>query len=136
MAKTWGDLLTEARVIIQDTVSPFRYSDAVLRSKLNRGLQELARLRPDAFWDLFDRDDVIVPEVALVDPDPPDDPSNPQPVEQTTVLVTDPFPLPMQFYTALVYWVVGSAELVDDEFTNDGRAMTLLAQFKSMVVAL
>lgn len=136
MAKTWGDLLTEARVILQDTDTPYRYSDTVLRAKLNRGLQELARLRPDAFWDLFNVDDVVVPEVALTDPDPPSDPDAPTPAEQTTVLSTDPFLPPMQFYSPLVFWIVGNAELLEDEFTNDSRAAQLLAQFKGMVVGL
>lgn len=136
MAKTWADLLNESRVILQDTVTPYRYSDAVLRAILNRGLQELARLRPDAYWGLFDRDDVVVPEVALLDPDPPDDPQKPLPSEQEVVLVTDPVLLPGQFYTALVYWVVGSAELVDDEYTQDSRAAMVLTQFKAMAVSL
>lgn len=136
MAKTWEDLLDESRVILQDTDEPYRYTDVALRAVLNRGLQELARLRPDAFYELFDRDDVIVPEVALTDSDPVDDEDDPQPEELETVAVTDDFILPMQFYAPLVYWVAGSAELVDDEFTVDGRAATLLAQFRNMVAAL
>lgn len=136
MAKTWGDIITEARVILQDVDSPYRDSDATLRSILNRGLNELARLRPDAFWDLFDTDDVVVPTVALSDPDPPADTANPTPAEQTTVLSTDDFLLPMQFYNPLVYWVAGVAELKDDEFTNDARAAILMSQFKAQVVAL
>lgn len=136
MAKTWSDLLGEARVILQDTDSPTRYSDAVLLSKLNRGLQELARLRPDAFWDRFDRDDVVVPQVAVLDPNPAEDPDVFDPDEAAIVAVADNVDLPMQFYTALVYWVTSSAELLDDEFTNDGRAATLMAQFKGMVIGL
>jgi len=42
----------------------------------------------------------------------------------------------MMFYTPLVYWVASSAELVDDEFTNDGRVVLLQNQFKNMVVSL
>lgn len=136
MAKTWRDLIDEARVILQDTDTPYRYTTEVLRSKLNRGLQELARLRPDAFWDRFHVDDVVVPEVAASDPDPVTDPGEFDPDEAAVVGEDDAVDIPMQFYTALVYWVAGSAELVDDEFTADGRAALLLTQFKGMVVGL
>lgn len=136
MAKTWGNLIDEARTILQDVDEPYRYTSAVLRSKLNRGLQELARLRPDAFWDRFDRDDVVVPEVATIDPDPVTAPGEFDPDEAAVVLDTDDFDLPMQFYTPLVYWLAGSAELVDDSFTVDGRAAMLLTQFKGMVAGL
>lgn len=136
MAKTWSNLLEEVRVILQDTDSPYRWSDAVLLAKLNRGLQELARLRPDAFWDRFHIDDIVVPQVSATDPDPITDPDEFDADEAAVVATSDDFDLPMQFYTPLVYWVAGSAELIEDEFANDGRAATLLTQFKAMVVTL
>lgn len=136
MAKAWEDILDEARVILQDSESPFRYSNTVLLAKLNRGLQELARLRPDAFWDFFESDDITVPEIVVIDLDPDDDPEEFDPEEDGQVALTEDFGLNMMFYTPLVYWVASSAELVDDEFTNDGRVMTLQNQFKTMVVSL
>lgn len=137
MAKTWSDLLGEARVLLQDTDEPYRYTDAVLLSKLNRGLQELARLRPDAFWNRFSVDDVVVPEVATSDPDPVSDPAADfDPTEGAVVADTDDVDIPMQFYSPLVFWVVSNAELLEDEFTSDGRAAALLSQFKGMVIGL
>jgi len=136
MAKTWQDVIDEARVILQDTDSPFRYSNTVLLAKLNRGLQELARLRPDAFWDFFDSDDIVVPEIVVFDVDPDDEPQQFNPEEDGQIALTEEFNIPMMFYTPLVYWVSSSAELVDDEFTNDGRVMALQNQFKTMVVSL
>lgn len=136
MAKTWQNIIDEARVILQDTESPERYSDTVLLAKLNRGLQELARLRPDAFWEYFNVDDVIVPEVVAVDPDPDDNPDDLDEDEDAQIALSADFTLSMMFYTPLVYWVASSAELVDDEFTNDGRVVLLQNQFKNMVVSL
>lgn len=136
MAKTWQNVLDEARVILQDSDTPFRYGNTVLLAKLNRGLQELARLRPDAFWDFFDTDDITVPEVVVIDLDPDDEPDQFDPDEDGQIALTEEFNIPMMFYTPLVYWVASSAELVDDEFTNDGRVMTLMNQFKTMVVSL
>jgi hypothetical protein len=136
MAKTWQNVIDEARVILQDVDAPPRHSDEVLLAILNRGLQELARLRPDAFWEFFHSDTVIVPEIVVVDPDPDDNPDDFDPDEDGQLALTANFALEMMFYTPLVYWVASSAELVDDEFTNDGRVVLLQNQFKSMVVSL
>lgn len=135
-AKTWDDLIGEARVILQDTDSPERYTDAVLLAKLNRGLQELARLRPDAFLDYFSVDDITVPRVVTVDATPDTDPDEFDIDEDEEIASSATFTLSMMFYTPLVYWVASSAELVDDEFTNDGRVVLLQNNFKSMVVSL
>ena len=137
MAKTFQNLLDEAREILQDTDSDgYRYPTTTLTNKLNRGLHELARIRPDAFWNYFLRDDLIVPEVVPVDSDPDDDEEALDAVEDGQVALTDTFQLPMQFWNPLVFWVAGSAELIDDEFTNDGRAITLLQQFKAQCVGV
>jgi hypothetical protein len=118
MARTYQNLVDEAREILQDTdAEAYRWTTDTLRNKLNRGLQELGRLRPDAFYATFAVDDIVVPEVEDAD-------------------LTDSFPLSMQFYPPLVYWVTGSAELIEDEFTNDARAGILLAQFKQMILSL
>lgn len=136
MAKTWQNVLDEARVILQDTESPFRLSTVNLTAKLNRGLQELRRLRPDAFWDMFDRDDVFAPEVVATDSDPDDDTEEFDVDEDGQIALSANFNLDLMFYTPLVYWVTSSAELVDDEFTDDGRAKLLQSEFKNMVVSL
>ena len=135
-AETWDDLIGEARVILQDTSSPERHSAEVLLAKLNRGLQELARLRPDAFLEYFTGDDILVPRVVEVDATPDTDPDEIDIDEDEEVAYNTAFALNMMFYTPLVYWVSSSAELVDDEFTNDGRVVLLQNNFKSMVVSL
>ncbi len=118
MAKTYQTAIDEAREILQDTDDDgYRYSEATLLNILNRALQELGRVRPDAFWSTFSTDDIVVPEVATLD-------------------LSTTFPLPMQFYLPVVSFIVAWAEVVDDEFTQDGRAGMLLAQFKTQVLAL
>ena len=137
MAKTFNNLIHEARELLQDTDSAgYRYPTETLRNKLNRGLQELARIRPDAFWAYFLRDDLIVIEVVATDPDPDSDEDVLDAIEDQHVLGTAEFNLPMQFYGPLVFWVTGSAELIDDEFVSDGRAITLLQQFKAMCTSV
>lgn len=117
MAKTYQTAINEAREILQDSEEPYRYSDVIMLNILNRALQELARIRPDAFWSTFSIDDIVVPEVS------------------TGTLSTN-FPLPMQFYLPIVSFIVAWAEVVDDEFTADGRAGLLLTQFKQQVLSL
>ena len=137
MAKTWQNVIDESRVILQDLdTTALRYSNAVLLAKLNRGLQELARLRPDAFWDFFSVDDVHPPEVVNTDSDPDDDTAVFDLDEDSQIALSANFNIPMMFYTAMVYWVASSAELIDDEFTDDGRTALLQTQFKTMVISL
>lgn len=138
MAKTYQNLLTEAREILQDSQSPFRYTDATLLNQLNRALMELGRLRPDAFTDRFDDEsgDIIVPEVVVSDATPDSDPDELDVDEDSQVALTSSIDWPMQFYPAMVAYVIGSAELTDDEFTDDGRAATLLSIFKTEILGL
>lgn len=125
MAKTYQDVVTEARVLLQDTVdTSYRYSDTTLIAMYNRGLQALARIRPDACYDLYDDNSLNVPELVESAPG----------TGQTAW--TDDFALEMQFFNPLVHYVVGMAEIVDDEYSEDGRAMMLLNQFKANVIGL
>lgn len=136
MAKTWQNIIDEARVILQDRTEPFRYSTGTLTSVLNRGLQELGRIRPDAFYDRFLTDDILVPEVASSDADPDQDPDTVDEDEDSVVALTANFDLPMMYYAPLVFWVAANGELTDDEFTDDGRVAVLIDKFKSMLVGL
>ena len=138
MAKTYQNLIIEAREILQDSQEPFRFTDATLLNQLNRALIELGRLRPDAFTDRFDEGsgDIIVPEVVATDPTPDSDPDELDVDEDSQVALTSSIDWPMQFYPAMVAYVIGSAELTDDEFTDDGRAATLLSSFKTEILGL
>lgn len=127
---TYQQLLAQARVIVQDTFTDptlQRYPDQTLVDIFNRGLQELYRIRPDAFYDLWSdsAEDFVVPVIntstAIVDP-----------VNSWAL----PFALPMMFFNPMVNWVIGLLEAVDDEFTEDSRSTQFIAQFKQAVVGL
>lgn len=138
MAKTWQNLITEARDTLQDTRAPYRYPDTLLLSLLNQGLQELGRIRPDAFWDRFVDGDILIPEVVAVDALPDTDTETISLTEDAQValsaeVATD---ISMQFYNPVLFYVIGRTELVDDEFSSDGRAMAMLGQFKTTVLGL
>jgi hypothetical protein len=128
--KTYQNLLSDARTIVQDTSTDptlQRYQDQTLVDILNRGLQELYRLRPDAYYDQWDDTslDFDVPVIGIYNADTP-----------PYTAWTDPFELPMMYYNPLVSWVIGMLESVDDEFTEDSRSTAFVAQFKQMVVGL
>lgn len=115
MAKTYQNAIDEAREILQDTEEPFRYSETVTLNILNRALQEVGRIRPDAYWDTFSGEDIVVPEVSDT---------------------SDLFPLAMQFYLPIVSFIVAWSEVLDDEYTQDSRAAMLIQQFKTQVLSL
>lgn len=125
MAKTYQDVITEARVLLQDTdVDDPRYSNTDLLAIYNRGLQALARVRPDACYDLYSANSLNVPELVESSPG----------AGQTIWTAT--FGLEMQFFNPLVSYIVGIAEIVDDEYAEDGRAAMLLTAFKNEVLGI
>lgn len=119
--KLIDDVITEARETIGDSVEPFRYPTAMLMGFLNTALRELYRYRPDAFIGNF------VQGVLSY---------NPVPTYDVTDLGTDTsFPADDRvFFNPVVFFVAGRAELSDDEFSDQGRAMTLMQSFRGMLI--
>lgn len=111
---TVGDYLKEARVLLQDTRVPYRYSDEEMVRGLNIALMEARRLRADLFLPLFD-----VPVLAEAVPDP------------AVPVAMDPM-----YRSSLIYYVVGRMQLRDDEPTVDTRAAALLAKFTSQLLVI
>lgn len=107
MAKTVGDVITEARSVLQDVDSAsYRYSDADLYASLNTVFLTIKSVRPDAFIGTLRTFDPIY----------------------TFSDSSTPFPIDGQFFFSAVLFVAGFAELRDDEFAVDNRASTLLSQ--------
>lgn len=123
MAKTYENLLDEARVLLQDTAGD-RYTDTVLLGILNRAIADLCRMRPDACYDLFANNQLNFPEVVATGAG----------TGQSDL--ADDFGFDLMFYTPIVSYVVGVAEVVDDEYTVDGRAAMLLSQYRSTILGV
>jgi len=122
---TYSDLLTEVREIVQDTATD-RFSDALLRRHLNRGIRDMSRIRPDAFWDLYDANSLKVPEVIAAGETP----------TGTQITEDSEFQFEPQFWTPLVSYVVGSVEMIEDEYTLEGRAERMLAIFRGTLIGV
>lgn len=115
MAKTVGDVISDARALLQDTYSSgYRYSTADLYAYLNTALLEMRRVRPDIFRSYIGQ---VTPSFQEGDE-------------------AEPFPVSELFFSPVVFYVTGFAELRDDEFTVDARAITLMNQFVAKLVTV
>lgn len=110
MARTVGDMLSRVRETLQDLAGT-RYPQPQLLGYMNDAVLEARSIRPDLFVGAYDLEITDVVET------------------------TAPFPLPDQFFPAVCFYVAGRAELRDDEFAVDGRAMTLLSTFGKKLIA-
>lgn len=130
---TWFSLIYEARQVLEDTGGecPIRYTDDAMINALNRGLHELSRIRPDAYYDFFTANNLNVPEIT----------EGPPAVDQT--FWSDTYTLSLNFYPALVYYVVGQMQLMEDEYSqganfnpNSSRAAGSLRLFRKHVLSV
>lgn len=109
---TVAQYVTSARTLLQDSTVPYRYSDADLVEALNLAMYEARRLRPDLFLGRAN----AVPSYTTND---------------GTVVVFD-----QQYRNAVVYYIVGRAQLRDEEDTQDTRAVALIGKFTSQLLTL
>lgn len=125
MAKTYQSLITEARFLLQDTdTDQRRYEDSTLLDILNRGLNDLSKLRPDLTYTAYANNSLEVPEVV-------------QSGATTGEVNWDGvWPWEKWFYNRMVEYVVAVAEIADDEYTTDGRAAILMQMFRNGSIGL
>lgn len=105
---TVQDYVEQARKLLQDEVSPYRYPDEDIVSYLNLAFMEAKLLRPD----LFIRGATT---------------PNFNAVSATPVQWDEMYRVP------LLYYIVGMCQLRDDEEVQDQRAAAFIAMFKSQL---
>lgn len=111
---TVADYIADARVLLQDTVEPYRYSSAELVENLNLGLLEIRRMRPDLMTGTFR---TSVPKYSST--------------STSTAVAID-----VMYRVALLYYVCGHAQLRDDEATQDQRSLAFLNKFTAQMLTL
>lgn len=115
---TWYSLIFEARVQLQDGQEGcYRYPDGMLLNALNRGLHDLSRMRPDAFFESFLDNDMNVPEI-------------------TEANWGEAMSIDLMFLHPLVQYVAAQAEASEDDYVEDGRAIGHMTMFKRYVMGL
>jgi hypothetical protein len=115
---TVGQYLEESRRLLQDEFTPYRYADDDLVDALNIGLLEARRLRADLFLPLFD--------IPWFDPAP----------GALATTKTKPVTMDPMYRQSLVYYIVGRAQLRDDESTTDARAASLMTKFTAQLLTI
>ena len=98
---TLQDVVTQARDILQDSVSPFRYSDPKLEQYANDYLHMMRRESPDLFFGSL--------TAAL-----------------TNLVLANDFPLGWEYVQRAAAYVVGRADLWEAEHAESGRAAGML----------
>ena len=101
------DYITDVRVLLLDTVFPYRYENDELVVALNTALTEGRRLRADLFLK-------GVPQFATVN--------------------NEPVPIEQQFRLAFVYGTVAHALMRDDEDVQDERAASFLGMGQDILI--
>lgn len=104
---TVADYLNDARVLLQDTGTPARYSDDELVAALNVSMFEAKRIRPDLFIG------ITIPTYTTAD------------TSAAVEAVNEIYRL------AHLDFIVGRAQLRDDEATTDQRATAFLLMFET-----
>lgn len=105
---TVADMVAHARVLTQDEGVPYRYSDNQFLTALNVAIMESYRIRPDLWLRV-----TTLPSYTTVD---------------STALTID-----QRYRMAFVYYMMGMAQLRDEEETEDKRAAAFLSMFQQQL---
>jgi hypothetical protein len=111
---TVGQYIDEARILLQDRVEEYRYSNAELINALNLGIMTARRLRPDLFLEA-----TTIPSFTSSD------------IASSTAFAMD-----VQYRSPFLFFMVGWAQLRDEEDTQDARSTALISRFTQQLVTL
>lgn len=112
--ETIDDYVEDARILLQDTIAPYRYDDDSLIIAMNVTLLEGRRLRPDLFVYETRCGPLGVQHLQAVD--------------GTTIFIEP------QFRLAFLHGLVGHAIERDQEDIQDARAAAFMSVFTSILV--
>jgi hypothetical protein len=106
--------VSEARVLLQDQVETYRYANAELISALNLAIMTARRNRPDLFLEVS-----TIPQFTTAD------------VTNNTAFAMD-----IQYRVAFLFFMVGFAQLRDEEDTQDTRAAAFIQKFTQQLMTI
>jgi len=124
--ETVSDYVTQSRILLQDTVQPYRYDDESLVTGLNFAFYEIARIRPDILINIT-LTQRVAPLTSTGDADVPN---------YSTAYESDPVYLPAMYRVSAVYFICGWAQLRDTEDTQDTRAAAFMNKFTASMLTL
>ena len=109
--ETVEEYVEQARVLLQDTIVDYRYADTELLAALNLAVMHARKLRPDLFLDF-----TSLPTFSAVD--------------------STEFEIDEQYRLPFLYFMVGYAQLRDEENTQDARSGALLSAFNTQLLGI
>ena len=122
------DYIGQSRVLLQDTVQPYRYDDEGLVTALNNGWLEVSKLRPDILLDYKYRErskrTQLVASLTSTVP------------TYTTSNEAQQVYMPTAYRMALLYYICGFAQLRDVEDAQDARASMFGQMFTKQMMGL
>ena len=123
---TWGELITQARFLLQDTVAErYRYSDENLLAACYLACTSAKQIRPDIFFGKV----LLEGDYSPCFPGPPYADASVVAAAKATAA-----PLPEIYHQPTILFIAGYAEVVNEEFTGTDRAASLLATFRSQLL--
>lgn len=118
--RTMGTLIGEARTLLQDKLptngGALRYTDDEMFESINSFMAEVRTKRPDLFLPLGLRSGISYYTSAT---------------DMNTA-----FPLDTSCWSAFVYYLVGRAELREDTFSDDSRAVSMMNKALAQLLTL
>lgn len=112
---TVGQIIARARALLQDQVEPYRYSTPDLIASLNEACMEAKRLRPDLYLRTLK---LSLPAFAA----------------EADTVTNDK--IPSEYRPTFIYYIVGNAQLRDEEDTQDQRATIFLNKFTAQLLQI
>jgi hypothetical protein len=123
VTKTIDDVVTEVRLILNDSEVPYRYALATIAQVMNTALREVYRYRPDAYIGNFTSGQLSA------------NAANTYATTDFGLIPGTAFPLDDRlFFGPIVFYVSGRIEIEDDEFADDNRAMLLMKAFREQLI--
>ena len=120
------DYVAQSRVLLQDTVMPYRYDDESLVTSLNLFFYEVSRVRPDILID---------GKYQTRNPRRQNLNSYGMPVF-TVGQMDDTVPVPPPYKMSFIHFMVGFAQLRDTEDAQDSRAAAFMAKAIAQLTTL
>lgn len=121
-SRTFGMMVAEARTLLQDKLptsgGALRYTDDEHFESINGWMAECRVKRPDLFLRAFGRKSL----------------RQPLPYYTAARDINTPFPLDLSSYNTFVWYLVGRAEMREDTFSDDSRAVTFLNKAISSLI--
>lgn len=111
--------LDRARVLLQDKLAPYRYTDDEYVQALNLAVLEIRRLRPDMMRAYF-RAEGGLPEYFATPAD-----------KLAEKVAVDPM-----YRVAVLYYMCGHIQLQDEEDVTDARAAGFINKFNAHLLSL